>query len=198
VRPRPEPKPRPRRRTPRGLVVLDAGHGGRDTGAIGVDGAREKDFTHALTALLAERLGARGIDVRLTRRGDEFIELDDRAEFANKLDADLFVSIHANAVGTRRHVVHGYQIYVARQASRQTLQAADAVCARLDAAGVDCWGRQPKRADFRVLVGTSCPALLVEAGFLTHPGDARLLASEGHRRTLADSIAEGIVAHLSR
>ena len=78
-------------------VVIDAGHGGHDTGAIGPGGTREKDVTLAIARKLAERLRRLGLTVLLTRDGDRFVPLEGRAQFANQAHADLFISIHANA-----------------------------------------------------------------------------------------------------
>ncbi len=78
-------------------VVIDAGHGGHDTGAIGPGGTKEKDVTLAIAQKLADDLKAKGFEVLLTRGGDRFVSLEDRASFANDHKADLFVSIHANA-----------------------------------------------------------------------------------------------------
>ena len=85
----------------RKTVVLDPGHGGKDPGAIGVGGIREKDLVLRLSEFLRDMLQKRGYKVYLTRDSDEFIELRDRTKFANKKNADLFVSIHANAIDTR-------------------------------------------------------------------------------------------------
>jgi N-acetylmuramoyl-L-alanine amidase len=78
-------------------VVIDAGHGGHDTGAIGPGGTLEKDVTLAIALKLAQELKAKGLEVLLTRDDDHFVPLEGRAEFANDHKADLFISIHANA-----------------------------------------------------------------------------------------------------
>ncbi|MHB8418649.1 MAG: N-acetylmuramoyl-L-alanine amidase [Myxococcales bacterium] len=83
-------------------VVIDAGHGGHDSGAIGPGGTREKDVTLAIALKLAEDLRAKGLEVLLTRDGDRFVSLEERARFANEHKADLFVSLHANANTDRR------------------------------------------------------------------------------------------------
>jgi N-acetylmuramoyl-L-alanine amidase len=90
-------------------VVIDAGHGGRDFGAIGPGGTREKDVTLAMAQKLAEQLQAQGLEVLLSRDEDEFVTLEERARFANDHRADLFISIHANANSDRR--VQGTQTY---------------------------------------------------------------------------------------
>jgi N-acetylmuramoyl-L-alanine amidase len=95
----------------RPLVVLDPGHGGSNAGARGaVAGLREKELTLGLARQIARRLRARDIDVALTRDDDRTLTLRQRVELADRLPADLFVSIHANASPTRTQ--HGYETYV--------------------------------------------------------------------------------------
>jgi N-acetylmuramoyl-L-alanine amidase len=101
-------------RLPAGLrgiqtVVLDPGHGGRDPGAIGVGGVREKQVTLALARALAEDLEALGFDVVLTRKDDRFLDLEERTAIAEAARGDLFVSLHANAA--RRVSVRGVETY---------------------------------------------------------------------------------------
>lgn len=83
------------------LVVLDPGHGGDDRGAIGPHGELEKDLTLQIARLTAARLQAAGVPARLTRDGDEAVPLTERTALANRLRADVFVSIHANASPAR-------------------------------------------------------------------------------------------------
>ena len=78
-------------------IVLDPGHGGKDPGAIGVDGIAEKDIVLGVARRLADKLKALGIDVVLTRKDDRFIPLEDRTAIANAESADLFISLHVNA-----------------------------------------------------------------------------------------------------
>lgn len=83
-------------------VVVDAGHGGRDTGAIGPHGLREKDMALAIARKVAARLKSLGFVVVMTRRDDTFIPLDERTRIANEAKADLFVSVHCNAARKRK------------------------------------------------------------------------------------------------
>ena len=78
-------------------IVIDPGHGGKDPGAIGPNGEREKDITLAVGKMLARRLNSKGLKVFMTREDDIFIPLDQRTAFANKKKVDLFISIHVNA-----------------------------------------------------------------------------------------------------
>jgi N-acetylmuramoyl-L-alanine amidase len=97
VAPPPAPLERPGRQQTRRTIVIDAGHGGRDPGAIGVNGAREKDVVLHCSLMLREALEQRGYRVALTRDADAFVELQDRVRFARTQHADLFISIHADA-----------------------------------------------------------------------------------------------------
>lgn len=100
----PLPRPRPYgllKTQPRAKVVLDPGHGGRDPGAIGVTGVQEKDVALDICRTIRDRIGrAGGAEILLTRDGDVFLPLQDRIGFAEKANADLFISIHADAAPT--------------------------------------------------------------------------------------------------
>lgn len=105
-------------------VVVDAGHGGKDTGAIGPHGAREKDVALTIAKKVAARLRASGFTVILTRREDTFVSLEERTRIANEAHADLFVSIHCNAA--RRRKLEGVETWTLNV-------AADRYAARLAA-----------------------------------------------------------------
>jgi len=111
LRPAPVLAPgRPEATSPLGVIVLDAGHGGHDSGAVGPGGLMEKnvalEVTKRVAKLVEERLG---VKVLLTRNNDTFVTLRDRTSFANRERADLFVSIHANA--HRQSVSEGVETY---------------------------------------------------------------------------------------
>ncbi len=99
--PAPTPIEQPGRQQTRRTVVIDAGHGGRDPGAVGVSGTREKDVVLHCALTLRDALTHRGYHVALTRDSDRFVELDDRVRFARAQHADLFISIHADASPNR-------------------------------------------------------------------------------------------------
>ncbi len=90
-------------------IVIDAGHGGKDPGAIGVNGMKEKDISLAIAKQLAEFLKKDGFDVYLTRDEDIYLTLEERTAIANSLEADLFVSIHVNSSKNRR--LRGIETY---------------------------------------------------------------------------------------
>ena len=84
-------------RRPIRRIIVDAGHGGHDTGAIGPRGVREKDVTLAMARRLAEKLRSQGFEVKLTRTDDRYLKLEERTAMANMARGDLFVSLHTNA-----------------------------------------------------------------------------------------------------
>lgn len=122
----------------RPLIVVDAGHGGIDTGAVGVKGTLEKQITLDFASLLKRKLESTGLfEVRLTRDDDVFVALDSRTDFARRLAADLFVSIHADAAP--QSYVRGATVYtVSERASDADAAAIAAQENRSDViAGVD-------------------------------------------------------------
>jgi N-acetylmuramoyl-L-alanine amidase len=107
-------------------IVIDAGHGGHDTGAIGPTGVREKDVALAMAKRLARKLRAAGFETILTRRDDTFLRLEERTAIANAAHGDLFISLHANAHPRRdRRGIESYFLnvadgrYAARLAARE-------------------------------------------------------------------------------
>jgi len=90
-------------------IVLDAGHGGKDPGAVGRSGLREKDVNLDIVKRLKRRLEAEGFEVVLTRNSDVFVSLGQRSRIANRSGADLFISIHCNA--NRSKYVRGFEVY---------------------------------------------------------------------------------------
>lgn len=104
-------------------IVIDPGHGGKDPGAIGADGRLEKDITLALSLQLRDLLKKKsGIKVFLTRETDEFVTLADRTKMANERNADLFISVHVNAMPGPQKIketTKGYKVYFLSQAKNE-------------------------------------------------------------------------------
>ncbi|MEW6430283.1 MAG: N-acetylmuramoyl-L-alanine amidase [Myxococcota bacterium] len=98
-------------------VVVDAGHGGHDTGAIGKNGTREKDVSLSIAKKLAEKLEAMGLEVVLTRDDDTFVKLEDRTRIANREKGDLFISVHCNAAPSPK--LHGIETYTLNTSSNR-------------------------------------------------------------------------------
>lgn len=190
--PKPIVKPAvPSRALAGATIVVDAGHGGHDPGAKGVSALPEKRINLSIAMKLAGLLRARGARVVTTRDTDVFIPLDARAATADHTRADLFISIHADS--SQKSSVSGTTIYMARNASDQGEHAARCIAVALQRAGIECRGVHG--AGFRVLVGHSRPAVLVECGFLTNYGDAQRLSTSAYQSRVAEAIADGVADH---
>lgn len=192
-----EPPPHPSAPGPNSLrgikIVVDPGHGGHDPGAQGVSALPEKTINLAIVKKVAELLAKQGAIVTITRDDDRFIELDGRSAIAERVAADLFVSVHADSA--QRAGASGTTVYIAREATVASRRAAQEIAAAIKRAGIECRGL--KGAGFRVLVGHSRPAVLVECGYLTNERDARNLNLPAHQAKVATAIAEGIVRHFA-
>ena len=175
-------------------IIVDPGHGGRDPGSLGLGGVPEETINLNIGRELARLLEERGARVTMTRSGDSFIELDDRAALADRTHADLLVSIHADS--SKRPDVSGATVYIARSASEQSRDAARRIAAALERAGIEVRGIS--NADYRVLAHHSRPAVLVECGFLTNRAEAQRLGTPAYQARVAAAIAEGIADHFSK
>lgn len=197
-------------------IVIDPGHGGRDQGARNSRyKLYEKHLVLDMSRRLEKALEAQGYQVELTRRDDRFIGLEERSQIANRAGADLFISVHVNAVASPQ--AHGAEVYVLTprgqpSTARGRPSASDertypgnrhdgwnalvgyhvqrALIKRTEARD-----RGLKRARFAVLRGLDCPGLLIEGGFVSHPREGPNLGSAAYRQRIVDAIAEGVEAY---
>ncbi len=172
-------------------VCIDAGHGGDDPGAIGTVPFRleEKAFTLALAEFLEEKLEDRGHWVVMTRRRDRALGLAARAAFANRLKAEFFVSVHANAAASPQ--AEGMEVFHF-PGSTSGASAATLILDSMTDAYPSHRNRGVKEANFAVLRLTQMPAVLVECEFLTNPTQLEFLAELGNQEGLATGIANGV------
>jgi N-acetylmuramoyl-L-alanine amidase len=201
-------------RTPKpfAVVVLDPGHGGQDSGAM-CGGTMEKDLTLDIARRVDRLLDSQGIATLMTRLGDSYVSLADRAAFGNRANDSIFISIHFNG---DKPVASGVETYYAshqiasgstlaswlpffsRQPSNspkpesQTLAGfiQEALVARTRS--VDR-GTQAKQ--FFVIANVTSPAVLIEGGFITNKDELSKLASEDYRDQLAAAVADGILRY---
>ncbi|BCL36828.1 N-acetylmuramoyl-L-alanine amidase [Nostoc sp. MS1] len=188
--PQPGTRPIPKGRV---VVLIDPGHGGKDSGAIGIGGVREKDIILPISEKIAQVLQQNGVQVVLTRNADYFVTLPGRVQMAERIGADVFVSIHANSAGAGRPEVSGLETYyydnglgLARIVHNNILQS------------VNVRDRGVRRARFYVLRKSSMPSILVETGYLTGRDDVSKLQSAAYQRQMAEAIARGILQYLRR
>lgn len=195
-------------------IVLDPGHGGRDTGKVNARlRVLEKEMTLDTARRLKVLLEAQGYRVVLTRDDDRYVELADRPAVADRVDADLFVSLHFNAVEADVERVTGVEVYTMTpqhqlSANRQPDEQVpvfnpgnfndhwNAVLGftihRDMLAALKVPDRGLKRSRFAVLRLARCPAVLIEAGFLSNDAEAARVATQGYRQQIAAAVAAGI------
>ncbi len=172
------------------VVMIDPGHGGKDPGAIGIGGLREKDVILPISQRVAAILEQQGIQAILTRTSDYFVDLAPRVAMAQREQADLFVSIHANAID-RRPDVNGLETYYYSSGLRLAQTIHNSILQ-----SVDIRDRGVRRARFYVLRKNSIPAVLVEVGFVTGVQDAPKLATAAYENQMAEAIANGILQYI--
>ena len=198
---------------PFAVVVLDPGHGGQDSGAM-CGGVLEKDLTLDVARRIDRLLNSEGIGTLMTRIGDTYVSLADRAAFANRVRKCIFVSIHFNE--DNKPVASGVETYyAAHQITAGSLLASwlpflwrplsdspnpesqnlaalvqEALVARTRSIDRGTEARQ-----FFVIANVTSPAILIEGGFLTNKEDISKLASEDYRDQIAAAVADGILRY---
>ncbi len=199
--------------SPFSLVVLDPGHGGQDSGAM-CGGVLEKDLTLDVARRIDRLLDSEGVATLMTRLGDTYVSLADRAAFANRVRNCIFVSIHFNE--DNKPVASGVETYyAAHQITAGSFLASwlpflwrplsdspnpesqnlagfvqEALVARTRAVDRGIQARQ-----FFVIANVTSPAVLMEGGFLTNKEDISKLASEDYRDQIAAAVADGILRY---
>ena len=197
------------------IVVLDPGHGGKDSGGVGCSRTIEKSIVLDIAKRVRGKLVKANIAGKMTRIDDTFIELEQRPKLASEWDADLFVSIHANKAG--RKSACGVETFVIPAAgfcstsskkadtktykgnknnSANTILAGEIHKSLLDTAKTT--DRGVKRARFMVLKDATCPATLVEIGFITNQAEANKINTSAYRNKIADGIANGIISYIKK
>ncbi|MGQ9779332.1 MAG: N-acetylmuramoyl-L-alanine amidase family protein [Bacillota bacterium] len=183
-------------------IVLDPGHGGPDPGAVGRTGIKEKDLVLDIAVRLRRLLGRAGAYVVMTRETDRDFgegetsllarkrrDLAYRVSLANRLKADVYLSIHANSIADPRWVGAQVFYYPGRPLARELAGSLQAALA----AHLGPNYRLTKPAEYRVLVETQMPAVVVEVGFLSNPDEEALLASPAYREKIAEALYRGLL-----
>ncbi|MHB1080906.1 MAG: N-acetylmuramoyl-L-alanine amidase [Prosthecobacter sp.] len=190
------------------IVVVDAGHGGHDGGAV-ANGVIEKNMSLDIANRLKKELEAAGVRVVMTRSGDRFLTLDERAAMAGTHEAAAFVSVHLNTDGEGSDA-EGIETYFAEGKglmARQLVQTGEgrregdgaefaSRVQRLVCGATQAENRGIKARDYAVVARAACPAVLVECGFITSASEVVRLKQAGYRDKVADGIARGVVQFL--
>lgn len=171
-------------------VVIDAGHGGSDPGAIR-NNVFEKDITLQIAELTAQKLRKQGAVVYMTRSDDTFVSLSDRVTYSNTQKPDVFVSIHINACenenahGIETHYYKDDSLDYAKQVHKSIMQKISEV------------NRGVFKSRFYVIRHTEAPAILLELGFISNEEERKLMQTKERQIKFAEAITEGIINYLN-
>lgn len=183
------------------VVAVDPGHGGLpdnahpelpfDSGAIGIDGALEKDLTLDIARRVRSLMEADMVSVVMTRDSDSFVSIGDRSKIGEDAHASLFVSVHLNS-WTDSSVGGSLVLFPAPGPS----QAFAAVMSTAVGKRLQPFGVEPKGTELRDnwWIHSTMPVVTVEGAYVTNPGEAALLAKPGFRDTMALGIHDGMLA----
>ena len=209
-----ESKPaQPQPSKPFAVVVLDPGHGGEDSGAM-CGGVMEKDLTLDIARRVDRLLDSEGVATLMTRLGDSYVSLADRAAFGNRATGSIFISIHFNE--DNKPVASGVETYYAahqinsgstfgswlpffsRPPSNSPKPESQSLAAFIQQALVArtrSLDRGTQAKQFFVIANVTSPAVLIEGGFITNKDELSKLASEDYRDQLAAAVADGILRY---
>lgn len=157
-------------------VCVDAGHGGCDVGAVGLDGSYEKDDNLRLALKVADALKESGVTVILTRSDDSDTQLNSRSKIANKAKADIFVSLHRNSTANP-NTTKGIEIWIHSSGSERSYAAADDILNNLEQVGISenrgvrIGTQGDSDDDYAVIRDTDMTSMIIEMGFMTSQDD---------------------------
>ncbi|TCP25993.1 N-acetylmuramoyl-L-alanine amidase [Scopulibacillus darangshiensis] len=167
-------------------IVVDAGHGGYDSGTIGASGTLEKSETLPAASILASKLRSAGAHVTMTRKSDTFISLANRVNISEANHADAFVSLHYNAaLVNTTGIMTFYYSQSKEKALAQSVQSHVIQQTGLNNDGV-------RFGDYYVLRENSKPAILIELGFLSNASEEAVVTTSGFQEQAADGIVQGL------
>lgn len=208
------------------VVIIDAGHGGIDGGAVSASGVSEKDINLGISKFIEEILNDYDIDVVMTREEDKGLytgvkndgtdqmeiegkrsirslkaeDLHARRDLADSLGADAFVSIHLNSYKADRSAF-GAQTFYTTSCSEDIGERSRDLAERIQAfllSDIDNGNDRTalKKNDVVIMKNAGCPTVIVECGFLSNAAEAELLGSEDYQQTLASAVSRGILSYL--
>lgn len=181
------------------VVVIDPGHGGWETGAA-YGGIKEKDLNLDIAKKLKALLQSEGITVHMTRSGDTNVGLSQRAEMANRLNADMLVSIHNNASLTKS-VTGTMTLYYPYSTAYKNNLSSKALAGIIQNEAAKSLGSRNigiiQRTDLTVLRVAKVPAVLVEVGYMSNSNELNKLKTDAYRQKAAEAIKNGIIKALN-
>ena len=177
-------------------VVIDPGHGGSDSGAIG-GGVYEKTLNLDVAKKIQEILMKKNVYVYMTRTKDDTLSLEDRVNFSNEINPDIFVSIHTNS--TVQEDTFGLETHYYKD---ESLELAHAIHGNMASEkNLNKWDTKDRgviKSCFYVINHTEVPSVLIEMGFISNLDERARLLKKSYKEDIATSIANGILEYLGK
>ena len=177
------------------LIVLDAGHGGFDPGAVGPSNVEEKDINLRIVKKLESILKSRGFKVLLTRKSDNFVSLNRRVKIANNEGARVFISIHNNS--SNKRTSEGTETFIAPNKTGDSMFLAENIQKEL-VSNLGLVNRGVKKEHLYVIKYTEMPSVLIEVAFLSNPTEEKLLGDDKFITDAAEAISQGLFNYLDK
>lgn len=186
----------------KGLIVIDAGHGGKDFGTNSPSNPKylEKNLTLSTAFMLRNYLQQMGYEILLTRDDDTFIPLDERAQIANEQKPKAFISVHYNHADSKDAA--GIEVYYYKSDDNKTRSSSSKLLAESILTNVihstKAKSRGVKHGNFAVIRETKMPAILIEGGFLSNEGEMEKIKKASYLKQLAWGIANGLDEYIGK
>ena len=186
-------------------IVIDAGHGGYDPGKVGINNKLEKDINLDIALKLRDKCEEAGIKVVMTRTLDETLaetgtnkkisDMENRMKIINAEDVDICISIHQNSYSSKD--VKGAQVFYYKESKSGRFLAEKIQASLVEELSEGNKGRVEKANDnYYLIMNVSCPAVIVECGFLSNEEEAKLLSNSQYQDRIVEAIIEGINEYL--
>lgn len=176
------------------IIVVDPGHGGTDSGALGIDQSHEeKNYTLKTSKAIETKLDQAGAKVIMTRNNDSFVDLAPRPQIANKSNADAFISIHYDSSDTNNSGTGDTTYYYHNNGSIQLAQAINKQLINY----IPLYNRGVKFANYQVLRDNKRPAILIEGGYINTDSDFKVLSSSSYPKKVSTAVYKGLTNFLT-
>lgn len=172
-------------------IVIDAGHGGHDTGAL-TTGVTEKDITNAICNKIKALNTNANIKLHFTRNDDSFVSLQERVDFINAINPDLVLSLHVNNNSSLKNDAYGFEIFIPKNPKNDQAKSLALNLETIFTESLPLKNRGINTAPFFLLKNAEAPTMIVEMGFLSNKSDKEFITSEEGQNQIAETILKFI------
>lgn len=172
-------------------IVIDAGHGGHDTGAL-TTGVTEKDITNAICNKIKALNTNANIKLHFTRNDDSFVSLQERVDFINAINPDLVLSLHVNNNNSLKNDAYGFEIFIPQNPKNDQAKSLALNLETIFTESLPLKNRGINTAPFFLLKKSEAPTMILEMGFLSNKNDKEYITSEEGQNQIAETILKFI------